>query len=90
MSKSTVLDGYEIKKPDLLKLERDGIYSNSAVDTARAAAEYASQLSHEYHSLLHRHLFMANPKVAGRFHSLITELTTMTDLTLHNVRFGRK
>lgn len=90
MSTLTILDGYEKKVLPEVEVERDGIHTSSAVDTARAAAEYASQLSHEYHSLIHCHLFMANPKVAGRFHSLITELTTMTDLTLHNVRFSRK
>lgn len=90
MSTSPVLVGYEKKNLPEVKAERDGIHTSSAIDTARAAAEYASQLSQEYHNLLHRHLFMANPKIAGRFHSLITELTTMTDLTLHNVRFGKK
>lgn len=68
----------------------DGAYIGCATDTARLAAKYASQLSEEYHTLLHRHLRKADPKIAARFTTLISELTTMTDATYENVRFNRK
>lgn len=90
MNTSIITADKESKQVAVIRPERDAIHTNSALDTARAAAKYASQLSHEYHTVLHRSLAMVDPKVAGRFHSLINELTTMTDLTLENVRFGSK
>lgn len=71
------------------KVERDSIYIGRGSDTARAAAQYASQLSNEYHNLLHRHLARVDPKLAGRFSGLITELTTMTDVTYENIKRGK-
>lgn len=69
---------------------QDATYIGCARDTARLAAKYASQLSEEYHNLLHLHLRKADPKIAARFTTLMNELTLMTDATYENVRFNRK
>ncbi|MDR6297742.1 hypothetical protein [Pantoea dispersa] len=78
-----------VKDVECGKVERDSIYMGRGFDTARAAAQYASQLSNEYHNLLHRHLARVDPKLAGRFSGLITELTTMTDVTYENIKHGK-
>lgn len=89
MKASLKPSGVITENHSVISVEQDGISISSAVDTARLAAKYASQLSNEYHSLIHRHLARADPKIAGRFHSLITELTTMTDATFKNIRYGK-
>lgn len=72
-----------------ISADSDGVHMSRAAATARAAAKYASQLSDEYHRILHCHLAKADPKLAARFSTLIIELTTMTDATLENVRFRK-
>lgn len=74
----------------IINVEQDGVYINRSVNTARVAAKYASQLSHEYHHILHSQLKKSAPDLAARFTPPITELTTMTDATYENVRLNRK
>lgn len=83
---------YKSITPEVIAVDSqsDGIHMDGAIETARAAAKYASQLAHEYHSILHRQLYKYDPRLAGMFNTLIAELTTMTDVTYENVRSRRK
>lgn len=66
-----------------------GVRISSANDTSKAALSYAEQLQQEFMAVLYKPMPQVDPKVAGRFHSLIQELAFMVERTAVNVEAGR-
>ena len=69
--------------------ESFGVRISSAVDTSKAALNYAEQLQREFMEVLYKPMAQVDAKVAGRFHSLIQELAFMVERTAANVEAGR-
>lgn len=69
--------------------ESAGVRISSAADTSKAALSYANQLQQEFMAVLYKPMAQVDPKVAGRFHSLIQELAFMVERTAVNVEAGR-
>lgn len=85
MNKLTVVSS----KPVASDKEDYGVRITSASDTSKAAQKYADQLQQEFIELLYKPMAQADIKVAGRFHSLISELRFMVNMTAENVEAGR-
>lgn len=68
-------------------VKRDDTDTKKAINNARMAARCASQLSNDYHNILHRQLNKVAPELADRFTALITELAIITDAVYECVAF---
>lgn len=69
--------------------KQSGVRITNASDTSKAALKYADELQKEFAELLYKPMAQADVKIAGRFHSLISELRFMVSMTAKNVENGR-
>ncbi|QGY29049.1 hypothetical protein [Pantoea cypripedii] len=85
MSELIVVTGSEVST----EKKQSGIRITDASDTSKAALKYADELQREFAELLYKPMAQADIKIAGRFHSLISELRFMVSMTAKNVEKGR-
>ena len=78
-----------INNPPASHTEDPAIRITSASDTSKAALKYADELQREFAELLYKPMAQADVKVAGRFHSLISELRFMVSMTAKNMENSR-
>lgn len=71
----------------VVSVQRNDADKKKAINNARMAARCASQLSNDYHNILHRQLNKVSPELADRFTTLISELAIITDVVYEYVAF---